>query len=143
MKKTRSDNIRGYRIDYACNTVYLNYTFAAKAQRDYLSPEAIRLREIQESFPSFSVVVKAGRTITTPRPTKRLKYVNMEAYISTQANADELLAQFELTKKQSKLAPSPYKYVREWFEASFPKYRESAIFKDEKEPTPFPKASNL
>ena len=131
MKKAHSDEVRGYRIDLTCDTVYLNYTFAAKAARDFLSPEAERLRAIKEAFPSINVVVKAGRTITTTRPTKRLKYKNMEAYIGTMDNADELLAEFETVKLRSKNQPSPYKYVRDWFEDKFPKYREAKIFRED------------
>ena len=131
MKSIRSDEVRGYRIDFSCDTVYLNYTFAAKAMRDFLSPEAKRLKEIKEAFPSISVVVEAGRKITTARRTKRLKYENMEAYIGTMENADELLAEFEIVKLQSKVQASPYKFVRDWFETQFPNYREAKIFREE------------
>ena len=43
-------------------------------------------------------------------------------------NADKLLAQFEVVKECSKQQPSPYKFVRDWFEAQFPKYREQPDF---------------
>lgn len=134
MKKTRTDNVRGYRIDFSCDTVYLNYTFAAAAERDFLSSEAKRLREIKEAFPAFKVVVKAGREITATRRTKRLTYENMEEYISTFDNADELLAEFEITKRQSKSSPSPYKFVRDWFEARFPNYKTASIFAEKGQP---------
>ena len=134
MKKTRTDNVRGYRIDFSCDTVYLNYTFAAAAERDFLSSEAKRLREIKEAFPAFKVVVKAGREITATRRTKRLTYENMEEYISTFDNADELLAEFEITKKQSKSSPSPYKFVRDWFEARFPNYKTASVFTEKGQP---------
>ncbi len=134
MKKTRTDNVRGYRIDFSCDTVYLNYTFAAAAERDFLSSEAKRLREIKEAFPAFKVVVKAGREITATRRTKRLTYENMEEYISTFDNADELLAEFEITKRQSKSSPSPYKFVRDWFEARFPNYKTASVFAEKGQP---------
>lgn len=150
MKKTRSDSVRGYRIDFSCDTVYLNYSFAAKATRDFLSPEAKRLREIKEAFPTMSVVVEAGRKITSTRPTKRLTYENMEAYIGTMENADELLTQFNIVKQQSKAQRSPYKFVRDWFETQFPHYKEASAFHDdesetektdETKPVPLPKVS--
>ena len=134
MKKTRTDNVRGYRIDFSCDTVYLNYTFAAAAERDFLSSEAKRLREIKEAFPAFKVVVKAGREITATRRTKRLTYENMEEYISTFDNADELLAEFEITKRPSKSSPSPYKFVRDWFEARFPNYKTASVFAEKGQP---------
>ncbi|MBQ9248822.1 MAG: hypothetical protein IJ179_00470 [Oscillospiraceae bacterium] len=128
MKKVRADKVRGYRIDFSCDTVYLNYSFTSAAEKDFLSSEAIRLREIREAFPSFKVVVKAGRKITTTRSTKRLNYKNMEKYIRSFDNADEVLVEFETIKKQSKTSPSPYKFVRDWFEAKFPNYKNASIF---------------
>ena len=132
MKKTRSDAVRGYYIDFSCDTVYLNYSFAAAAEKDFLSPEAKRLRAIKKAFPSFEVVVKAGRKITTTRKTKRLTYENMEGYIGTMDNAAELLKAFETVKQESKVQKSPYKYVRDWFEAQFPNYKEAKVFQEEK-----------
>ena len=132
MKKTRSAAVRGYYIDFSCDTVYLNYSFADAAEKDFLSPEAKRLRAIKKAFPSFEVVVKAGRKITTTRKTKRLTYENMEIYIGTMDNAAELLKAFETVKKQSKKENSPYKYVRDWFETQFPNYKEAKVFQEEK-----------
>lgn len=43
-------------------------------------------------------------------------------------NADELLAQFEVVKTCSMEQPSPYKFVRDWSEAQFPKYKEQPDF---------------
>ena len=43
-------------------------------------------------------------------------------------NADELLAQFDTVKRCSLGQNSPYKFVREWFEAQFPKYKELPDF---------------
>ncbi len=132
MKITRSDAVRGYYIDFSCDTVYLNYSFADAAEKDFLSPEAKRLRAIKKAFPSFEVVVKAGRKITTTRKTKRLTYENMEIYIGTMDNAAELLKAFETVKKQSKKENSPYKYVRDWFETQFPNNKEAKVFQEEK-----------
>lgn len=133
MKTTRKDSVRGYRVDFSCDTVYLNYSFAAKAQRDFLSPEAARLREIKAAFPSIRVMVEAGRKITTARRTKRLTYKNMEAYIGTMDNAEVLLKQFETVKQESKAQRSPYKYVRDWFEAQFPNYKKAKAFQPKEE----------
>ena len=43
-------------------------------------------------------------------------------------NADELLAQFKVVKECSKQQPSPYKFVKDWFEDQFPKYKELPDF---------------
>lgn len=119
---TTTSPSKGYKIDYTNNTVYVNHKFYAEAQNDFFSPEAEMLRKIKEAFPSIKIVEKAGRTITTPRPTKRLTYENMEKHIKSYENADELLDRFETVKSASVVVKSPYKYVRDWFEAQFPNY---------------------
>lgn len=148
MKKQRLDAVRGYRIDFTTNTVYLDKRFTAAATRDFLSPEAKRLRDIQEAFPQITIITKAGREITTARPTKRLTYKNMEKYISAFENAAELLEVFETVKKKSAPLKSPYKYVRDWFEKTFPDYKIAKPFtededkpKEKREPAPLPDVS--
>ena len=129
MKKQRLDAVRGYRIDFTTNTVYVDKRFTAAATRDFLSPEAKRLRDIQEAFPQITVITKAGREIKTARPTKRLSYKNIEEYI--RATEPERMDEFERVKEQSAPQKSPYKYVREWFEGTFPDYKQAAIFRED------------
>ena len=43
-------------------------------------------------------------------------------------NADKLLAQFEVVKRQSKLEKSPYQFVLSWFVEQFPDYQELPDF---------------
>lgn len=130
MKTVRADAVRGYRLDFGSDTLYLNYTFAEKAEKDFLSAEAKRLRQIKKAFPTIQVVVEAGRKIITTRPTKRLTYKNMEIYIDTLDNAEEMLTLFDKIKRKSKVELSPYKYVRDWFEAQFPGYKFAKVFQE-------------
>lgn len=122
MKTNRNDTVKGYKLDFTTNTLTVNYKFH-RAMSDFGSPEYLRYKEILADFPHLTVVVKAGRTITTTRPTKRLTYENMDAYIGCYENHDELRTAFAIVKQKSKLVASPYKYVRDWFEAQFPDYR--------------------
>lgn len=122
MKTNRNDTVKGYKLDFSTNTLTVNYKFH-RAMSDFGSPEYNRYKEILADFPHLTVVVKAGRTITTTRPTKRLTYENMDAYIDCYENRDELRAAFAIVRQKSKLVASPYKYVRDWFEAQFPDYR--------------------
>lgn len=122
MKTNRNDTIKGYKLDFSTNTLIVNYKFH-KAMSDFGSPEYNRYKEILADFPHLSVVVKAGRTITTTRPTKRLTYENMDSYIGCYENRDELRTAFAIVQQKSKLLASPYKYVRDWFEAQFPDCR--------------------
>lgn len=135
MKTTRSDAVKGYKLDFATNTLTINYKFH-KALSDYGSPEYNRYHAIMTDFPNLTVVVKAGREITTTRPTKRLTYTNMETYMSCFENAETLLDRFTIVQKRSKALASPYKYVRDWFQAQFPDYKESATFEEIKPAVP-------
>ena len=131
MKTNRNDKVKGYKLDFSTNTLTVNYKFH-RAMSDFGSAEYLRYKEILADFPHLKVVVKAGRTITTTRPTKRLTYENMDSYIGCYENCDELRAAFAIVRQKSKVLASPYKYVRDWFEAQFPDYRCSVGFDGEK-----------
>lgn len=121
--------VTGYKIDFTTNTIIMNYKFAAAAQV-YNSPEYKILKGIKQDFPCMKETVKAGRTITTTRPNKRLTYANMETHISVYENAGDLLAEFDKVKMLSKPLASPYKYVVTWFQAQFPNYKDATVFQD-------------
>ncbi len=122
MRTQRNDSVKGYKIDFTNNTLIMNYQFA-KAVQDYGSPEYIRLQSILADFPTMKTVVKAGRTITTTRPNKRLTYANMITHMKCYKNSEELIEAFESVKALSSTLASPYKYVCDWFIAQFPNYK--------------------
>lgn len=128
MRKQRTDELKGYKIDFVKNTLTLNYKFADAAFNDYGSPEYVRMRAILADFPQLKVIVEAGRKITTTRKTKRLTYDNMKTYIEQFDNADDLLDMFNKVQLMSKPLASPYKYVCDWFAAQFPDYKESSNY---------------
>jgi hypothetical protein len=114
----------GYKIDFAKNTITVNYKFAA-AINEYSSEAYNIYKDIMKDFPQLRLVVKSGRKQTTPRYNKRFTYKNMEKYIvATCANADEVLQQFEIVKSKKEILASPYKYVCDWFKLQFPDYKE-------------------
>ena len=131
MRTNRVDTVKGYKLDFATNTLTVNYKFH-RAMSDFGSPEYLRYKEILADFPCLRVIVKAGRTITTTRPTKRLTYENMDSYIGCYENRDELRTAFAIVQQKSKLLASPYKYVRDWFEAQFPNYKKAPVFQNGK-----------
>ena len=131
MKTVRKDSVTGYKLDFATNTLTVNYKFN-KALSDFGSPEYNRYKDILADFPNLTVVVKAGREITTTRRTKRLTYENMATYMGCFENSEALLRRFSLVQKRSKALASPYKYVRDWFEAQFPDYKSSTTFTEGK-----------
>lgn len=117
----------GYKIDFTTNTLIMNYKFAAAASV-YGSEEYNIRKSILNDFPNLSVIVKSGREQKKPRYNKRLTYENMEKYINTFANANELLSRFETIKAKSAPLACPYKYVCDWFNAQFPTYKELPDF---------------
>lgn len=112
---------KGYKIDFATQTLAMNYKFAAASKR-FGSEEYNLVKSIKDDFPNLKIVTRAGRKITTPRKTKRFTYNNMEKYIRTFENSEELLAMFNLVKDRSATAKSPYKFVCDWFLMQFPDF---------------------
>ena len=124
---SKKKDVTGYTIDYTTKTIIINYKFKM-ASSQHGTKEYDILKAIQADYPQMMVVVKAGRTIRTARSTKRLTYKNMEKYMRTYSNADELLDMFQIVKGRSLAAASPYKYVRDWFTAQFPNYKIATDF---------------
>ena len=116
-----------YKIAFVNNTLTMTKAFEDAASNP-TSQEYKLLQQIRADFPGLTIIRKTRRAPKKARPTKNLTYKHMEQYMSVFQNADKLLAQFEVVKECSKQQPSPYKFVRDWFEAQFPKYREQPDF---------------
>lgn len=116
-----------YKVDFVNNTLTMTKAFEDAASNP-TSQEYKLLQKIRADFPGLTIIRKTRRAPKKARPTKNLTYKHMEQYMSVFQNADKLLAQFEVVKECSKQQPSPYKFVRDWFEAQFPKYREQPDF---------------
>jgi len=123
--------ITGYKIDFASNTITMNYTFAAAAEQ-YGTPEYNLLKNILVDFPEMKKVVKAGRNVKTANKNKNLTYEHMEAYITAFTNSEELMEVFESVKQLSKAQKSPYKFVKDWFVQQFPNYKVIPTMKEGK-----------
>ena len=116
----------GYKIDFAKNTITVNYKFAA-AINEYGSEAYNIYKDIMKDFPQLRLLVKSGRQQKTPRYNKRFTYENMEKYIVASCeNADEVLQQFEIVKSKKEIIANPYKYVCDWFKLQFPDYKDVA-----------------
>ena len=124
MSKKNNVKFKGYKLDFAKKTMTVNKKFAA-AMNDITSPEFKYYKKVMKECPQLELIVKAGRTYTKPRKNTRFSYKNMERYISTFDNADELLERFMLVQVKSKVLKSPYKYVGDWFKAQFPNYEKT------------------
>ena len=116
-----------YKVDFVNNTLTMSKAFEEAASNP-ASQEYKLLQQIRADFPGLAIIRKTRRAPKKARPTKNLTYANMEKYMSVFQNADELLAQFKVVKTCSLEQPSPYKFVRDWFETQFPKYKELPDF---------------
>lgn len=121
----------GYKVVFNTNTVVMNYKFA-KLAGEYGTAEYNILKGIRADFPGMKEVVVSGREKKSAHSNARLTYENMEIHINGYENANDLLEVFETVKALSKVCASPYKYVRDWFEAQFPDYKTVPIFQDNK-----------
>ena len=53
---------------------------------------------------------------------KNLTYANMEKYIRTQSNSEELLEMFKTERERADIQTNPYRAVLAWFLKVFPDY---------------------
>lgn len=127
----KKNKIKGYEIDFTTNTLYMNFKFA-EASTEYGTPEYKLLQNIRKDLPSIKIEKRAGRNAKTCNANKRLTYKNMQDYIMAQDNYEPLLASFMLARIESKCAPSPYAFVRDWFVTQFPNYQECKVFERNK-----------
>ena len=118
---------KGYKIDFVNNTLTISKAFEDAAAVPY-SEEYKLLQQIRADFPNLAITRKARRASTIKKRNKNMTYANMEKYMSVFQNAVELLAQFEVVKKQSKLEKSPYQFVLTWFVEQFPDYQKLPDF---------------
>ncbi len=61
---------------------------------------------------------------------KNMTYNNMIIYIKTQENAETYLSAFNTEKQRSKIQKDPYEYMYNWFNKTFPDYKNHEVFQD-------------
>ena len=116
-----------YKIDFVNNTLTMRKSFE-DALNNPNSEEYKLFLQLRADFPGLTIIRKTRRAPKKARPPKHLTYKHMEQYMNVFQNADELLAQFKVVQECSKQQPSPYKFVKDWFEDQFPKYKELPDF---------------
>lgn len=120
--KKNFDEVKGYRIDFRTNTLFVNLKFD-EASRKFGTAEYELVKAIRQDFPTIKTIVQKGRNPKTAHSRKRLTYANMAKHMEAYENSDELLTAFERVKMLSKPLASPYAYVVDWFELQFKDYK--------------------
>ena len=113
--------MNGVKFDWTNNTITMNLKFTKEATIPG-TPEHKFVKKLRTEYPEFTVISTSARTKKSTRPDKGLSFANMEAYISTYKNAEELLEIFNTVKSRAKATASSKKYVTDWFKAQFPNY---------------------
>ena len=79
-------------------------------------------REVLKDNPNATMVTKTITKNPDKKTYKNLTYANMEKYIRTQSNCEELLEMFKIEKERANIQTNPYRAVLAWFLKEFPDY---------------------
>ena len=112
----------GYNYDALNNTLTVSASFAKKASK-VGSLEYNIILKMRHDFPNLTIQQEEKK-----EGKKSITFAQMEAFIALHRNAAELKETFEKVKKLSRVQAMPYKYVRTWFENSFPYYSDQPTF---------------
>ena len=95
-----------------------------KQARIFGTAENIAWREFVKVYPNAKMEIRTVKKNTqSDKYCKNLTYKNMREHIETY-NDEELMKEFERVLVRSKVQVNPYKYVVNWFKATFPNYKE-------------------
>lgn len=120
-------NNKNYKINFTAKTITISKNFCKLAQNP-ANEEYNLLVKIREDFKDFRIITE----VTKPRKKHgKISYDKMVKYISCQPDSTILLKRFAEVRELSKGTTSPYNFVKNWFEKTFPAYEELPKF-DEK-----------
>ena len=85
-------------------------------------------REYLDTFPEAKMTTKSITKNPDRKTNRNLTYKNMEKFLRTLPDADNLLKHFEVIKTRSCTQNSPYRFVLEWFEEKVSHYDSYASF---------------
>ena len=109
-------------------------TKAFQKQACIFGTEEFKLwREYLAIYPNAKMVTKSIKKNPDRKTNRNLTYPNMEKFLSTLPDAENLLSQLEVIKTRSCTQNSPYHFVLEWFEEKVSHYDSYASFMEEVE----------
>lgn len=79
-------------------------------------------KEVLKDVPDATMKKKTIAKKADKKTYKNLTYANMEKYIRTQSNSEELLEKLRIEKERADIQTSPYRAVLAWFLKEFPDY---------------------
>ncbi len=125
-------------------------TKAFQKQARIFGTEEFKLwREYLVIFPNAKMITKSIKKNPDRKTNRNLTYKNMEKFLSTLPDAENLLKQFKVIKTRSCSQNCPYRFVLEWFEEKVSGYESYGSFiqeveeeRREAEVMQLPKAAN-
>ena len=96
--------------------------------------EYAEVQKFYEMHPTATIKAKKISSNPNKKTNKNLTYKKMEMFIETIACDDKevkkLIGEMNKIKKVSQIQKNPYKYVLDWFKATYPDYASYDIFKN-------------
>ena len=108
----------GYNYDVLNNTLTISESFAKKASKVGTAEYEILLR-LRKDYPSLKIQKEEKG-----KASKQITFKMMEDFINAHRNATELKVQFNGVRKLAKFHSMPYLFVKEWFEDTFPYFKD-------------------
>ena len=90
-------------------------------------------REYKVAFPNAKMITKSIKKNSEKKTTRNMTYENMEEFLRTLSNGEELCKELEIIKKRSLVQKSPYHYVLDWFSETVEGYDDFKKFAAQKE----------
>lgn len=116
----------GYNYDVMSNTLTISESFAKKASKVGTAEYEIMLK-LRKDYPSLKIQKEEKGNAP-----KQITFKTMESFINAHRNATELKVQFDGIRKLAKFHSMPYLFVKNWFEETFPYFKDGnyALDKD-------------
>lgn len=114
------------------NTARVTKAFMKKANI-FGTDEFARWREYKAIFPKAKMITKSIKKNPEKKTTRNMTYENMEEFLRTLSNGEELCKELEIIKKRSLVQKCPYHYVLDWFSEAVEGYDDFKKFAAQKE----------
>lgn len=117
-----------YTFDAMNNTLTVTNAFLKKAGI-FNSAEYNLIKNIRLDYPTVKIIMADKK-----KGQHHITFAQMAEFIAfmDQENKTDITAQYAKVKALSKIQPSPYNYVKTWFERTFPNYTNQVDFVDGK-----------
>lgn len=109
-------------------------TLAFQKKANIFGTDEFKLwREYLKIYPKAKMTTKSIKKNPNRKSNRNLTYLNMEKFLCTLPDAENLVKQFKVIKTRSCTQNYPYRFVLEWFEEKVSGYESYGSFVEEAE----------